>query len=1792
MSKSIDQRIAEMRFDNKQFESGVQTSIKSLDQLKKALDLEESAKGLSNLQKVGRTFSLEGIASGVDSIARKFSNLGIIGITTLQNITNSAIRAGEQLLKSLTIDPISKGFQEYETQMNAVQTILANTQGSQKKVSQEAINAIKDTANVATQETIMANRESLENLKDTQEQKLREYKRLADEELDILEDKYDRESEALEKAIDDEADKLENAHREKLSLYEEEYMQRLKSVDEERYNAIKAIDKQIKGITDLTKAEEAEIERTEQKNRILELQNRIGKAKTVDDRLAAEKDLADYQAKIKRKELLASRDQMIEELNNRKDSLNQEFDELEKKIKKEYDLQKEQENELYKVASKNLKEQQKERTKILKENYETEKEYIKDRQAAEQQMLKENQLIELETMKKAQESALKNIEEKKNAEIKALTEVSNATTKGSTLEDVNKALDELNEYADKTIYNFTEMTRNIGTFTAAGIDLDTSVSAIKGIANLAAVSGSSSEKASMAMYQLSQALATGTVKLMDWNSVVNAGMGGQVFQEALKDTARVHGIAIDQLIADQGSFRDSLSEGWLSSEILTETLSKFTGDLTREQIKAMGYTDEQVEAIYKMGETAKDAATKVKTFTQLFDTLGEAAQSGWAQSWRIIIGDFEEAKTLLTELSDKFGAIIGNSAKARNEMLQFWKDAGGRQDLVDSLRNVFEAFESIVKPIKEAFQEIFPPMTGEKLASLTKGLEAFTEKLKIGDETADKIRRTFSGFFSILSIGKQIISAIARGVSKLITALLPGASSFLDFTAGIGDWLVALDDSIKKGDIFNRAIEKVADIIELVSEKIKIGITAISDFFKQFGAIDLSGAESFMDKVKLRFEPFSLLFEGIGKVFSKVADIFRKVAPVFYKLASLIGQGVSNLIDRISEAVNGGDFNTVLDVFNTGLIGALIIGIRKFVNSMSEVTGGFSGILDGVKDSLEAWQSSLKAGVLLKIAAAIAILAASLLVMSLIDSEKLAGSLAAITTLFVDLFGSMAIFAKIVDGPGFKGLTKMSGVLIATSAAILILSFAMTKLAKLDWDEIGKGLISVGALMAMLVASSKILSKNEGSMMKGALGLILFGAAINVLTIAVEKLGKLDVVQLGKGLLAVGVLMTELALFMKATDVNKMGISKATGILLLATAMVVLSTAVEKLGKLDLINLAKGLSAIGILLLELGIFINATPDAKKVVSTAIGMTILGAAMLIFGSAIEKMGKMPLDQIGKGLLAMAGSLAIVVAAMNFMPSNMIVSAAGLVIVAAALLILSNALTSMGQMTWEEIAKGLVTLAGSLGIIALAMAFMTTALPGAAALLIVAAALSILAPVLLTLGNMAWGEIGKGLLALAGVFAVIGVAGLLLAPLTPVILGLAAAIALFGVGCLAVGAGMLAFSAGLAALAVSGTAGAAALVAIVTAIIGLIPYLLEQLGIAIIAFANVIIQGMPVIMEAIKVLFEGLIKLFAELTPPLVLAVLAFILDLLSKLVEYIPQFIDAGMKLMIGFLKGISDNIKEVVETAIDIVLNFLDGIGSKLPDIIDAGYKLIISFINGLADAIRNNHEAVYDACENLITSIIEAITSLGERLLKTGENIVGGLIEGIKSMAKEVWEAAVGVVEGAVNGIRDFLGIKSPSKVFAEIGMYADKGLVSGLSKFSGLVSKEATNVGDDAMDSLRQSLSKVADTVDGDLDMAPTIRPVIDMTDVEKGLNSTFSKKQGLNVSASVEKVSEVAAQRQNGGSILGINQTTTNNTPITINNTYHVRNDNDIKKISQDLNRTIERFRNARGVPAYDR
>lgn len=1281
MSTTVDERVVEMRFDNKQFEQNIQTSLSSLDKLKKSLNLEGAAKGLETVNDAANKCSgnMSPLSNAVETVRVRFSALEVMAITALQNITNSALAAGKNLVSAFTIDPIKSGFEEYETQINAVQTILANT-----------------------------------------------------------------------------------------------------------------------------------------------------------------------------------------------------------------------------------------------------------------------------------------------------------SSKGTTLDQVNNALDELNHYADMTIYNFTEMTRNIGTFTAAGVDLDTSVAAIKGIANLAAVSGSNSQQASTAMYQLSQALAAGTVKLQDWNSVVNAGMGGQVFQDALKETAKVHGIAIDEMIKDEGSFRETLSKGWLTSDILTETLAKFTGDLNEDQLRTMGYTDDQIKSIMEMGKTANDAATKVKTFTQLFDTLKEAAQSGWTQSWEIIVGDFEEAKELLTEVSNTFSAVINASADARNKMLQDWKDLGGRTMMIEAVKNVFEGLVSVAKPVREAFNEIFPPMTGKQLAEITERIRDLTAKFKMGEESSKNLKNTFKGVFAVLDIVGQAFKAVAGGVGELIGLFLPAGNGVLSLTGSFGEYLVKLDETVKKTDIFGKAVSTVVDIVKTAITFVKTAGEKVKEFGKAAGEkFDFPGFELFHSFLERVHDRMTQIGDGAGKMKSGVIVAFEMMGEALEKckflkvmealwtavkvIAGGIADAVGTMMGTLAEKLGNADFSGVLDILNSIAVGGIAVSISKFLKSVTEpleglngVLEGVTGILDGVRGCFEAYQTNLKAGTLLKIGAAIALLAGSIVAISLIDSDKLSASLGAITVLFANLLGAMAILNKISSDTG--KVSKACTAMIAMSVAVSILAGALKKVSDLDWGELARGLIGIAGLTTIVVASSKAMASGQKQVMKGATSLIIFGAAIKILASACKDLSKLQWDELGRGLTGVGVLFGEIAVFLRVAKFNGKMISTATGIVILAAAMKVLASACKDFGQMEWSEIGKGLAGIGGLLAELAVFTNLSGNAKHVMSTGVALTAIGAAMKILASAVKDFAQLQWDELGRGLTAMGGALAEVAIAVNLMPKNMIGIGTGLVIVGGALEIIANCMSKFGGMQWEEIGRGLTVMGGALAELAISLNFMKGTLGGSAALLVASAALAVLAPVLSILGALSWEAIAKGLISIAGAFTIIGVAGAVLTPLVPTILALSGAFALIGVGVLTIGAGLLAVGTGLSALAIgftalatAGAAGATAIVAaltvIVTGIASLIPAVLTKVGEGLIAICKVIAAGAPAIGEAVKSVILTLIDVFVSCVPQLADGALQLVVGVLEALVTYTPQIVDLAFKFLIGILEGIASNLPSLIKAGIDVLMAFFAGIVDALSGI-DTGALL------------------------------------------------------------------------------------------------------------------------------------------------------------------------------------------------------------------------------------------------------
>lgn len=1240
------------------------------------------------------------------------------------------------------------------------------------------------------------------------------------------------------------------------------------------------------------------------------------------------------------------------------------------------------------------------------------------------------------------------------------TILANTSSKGTTLDQVNAALDELNHYADLTIYNFTEMTRNIGTFTAAGVDLNTSVSAIKGIANLAAVSGSTSQQASTAMYQLSQALASGTVKLQDWNSVVNAGMGGQVFQDALKETARVHGIAIDSMIKKEGSFRETLSKGWLTSSILTETLQKFTGDLNEETLKSIGYTDEQIKKIMEMGKTANDAATKVKTFSQLKDTLTEALQSGWTQTWQTIIGDFEEAKELFTRFSDVFSDLINKSSEARNTVLagglntgwqqlstalgdsaDFYSqmlekvmlangsisqkqidDAGsfvkalqqggvsaeqlqnglkesykqlsvlgalsddalkakkldpaqvrslaksfeevnqkvangsldldiyskkigelsGREHLIESIWNVFEALEKVVEPVARAWQKIFSPITADQIYNIAKSIDEFTAKLSISDETADKIERTFSGIFAVLNVWKNMLLTVSKVLGEVFNAVSPLAGGFLSITASLSDCLVEMANAVNNSKTFKTTLDGIHWIIGKVSEGMQTFAGVLTDV---------------SNNVSVVFDPLKTLGEWFENFISFITPKLKWLADKIGEIFEELGSGASGAFGNL----NG---NALWGFANAGMIAGLIAGIKGFLEAFKDIgstvkdtIGGVAELLNKLGEAVTAWKNNKNAETLKTISIAVAILAGSLVVLSMVKPERLAASTGAMIALFAELLVALAIYDEIAKKT--KKVGKGTSSMVVMAAGVLILTSALKKISEIETEKLLTSVIALGAVMAELVAAQVAISKWAKDGAKHAMSMLAMAAAVRVLAEAVEQLADLGWDGIEKGLIAVAGLLAEVAAFSGLSNFGGLTAGKAVGILILAAALSVLEKSVSAFSKMPVDELQNGIGVLGAILGEIAVFSMLSNPAEHVLSTATALTILSGGLLILSNALANLGGMTLGQIGVALAAMAGGLIEMGVALTLVKGSL-GSATSFLIMSVVLNALVSPLKSLGEMSLEEIGHGLLAVGGALGIFAIAVGTMSLAGP---IVIAVSAALSLLA------GSFA---------LLLGTMAAVSLMPLRVEALVVALGTLGSAIGVFIAGVIA----------GL------GTAAGSIAIAIAEIIV---------------AVCNAIAQAVPAIGNALAQLIVAICNVIVQCSEPI-------------------------GQAL---FTLG-----TVVIQTIIDLIAWAWDG-GGEGGGIKDALSELLGNIVAWLSEHLNPI---------NLFGGLLGTISGF---FGKIGEYMSQGLANGLNTGASV--QIANNGVQTLCNKVKDFFrnafGINSPSTWMRELGQWFAPGLINGLN-------------------------------------------------------------------------------------------------------------------------------------------
>ena len=1172
------------------------------------------------------------------------------------------------------------------------------------------------------------------------------------------------------------------------------------------------------------------------------------------------------------------------------------------------------------------------------------------------------------------------------------TILANTKSDGTTLQEVNDALDELNNYADKTIYNFAQMTKNIGTFTAAGVDLDTATRSIKGIANLAAISGSNSQQASTAMYQLSQAISTGSLKLQDWNSVVNAGLGGEVFQTALFEAGKAMGTLVDVPVEqtfdewkDAGNtFRNSLQDGWITADVLTQTLEGLTGELTEADLAAAGFGEDAIKQFIELGETGVEAATKVRTITQLFDTLGEAIGSGWSGSFRIVLGDFEEATELFTGISGALDRMVSSSADARNELLQGWKDLGGREVLIRSLQRAFEALSMVFKPIKDAFRDIFPKKTSYDLFQITLAFSKFTQALVPTGYTMNRLQRTFRGLFNVV---KVVFDLVAIGGKKVISFFKDltgvGEGNLLKTLAKFGDILSKLtaEGIIEKlGELTTKAFDKIQEAIDNPKEALLELKDTVFNFFKDLkvniGVPDI--LEDAFARLEQRFEGLSKLGDRLGNIWSPIQNAFNRIKEIFGEITDYVKDWFSELGNEMADAAEPGDFNAVLDVVNVGLLGGITALLTKLT------TGGFkfdlgNGFFENAAEALEevggvlrAMQADLKANALLKIAGAIGVLAISIAILATIDSAALTRALTAISVGLAQLVGTFAIFSKLALGPTTTAKFAALGLgLTLLAGSLLLLAVATKLMSTMSWEEIAKGLTSVTALLAALSAAVIPLSANSSGMIRAGIGIGFLAVGLNLLGLAMKLIATMSWEEIAKGLTGV-----------------------AGGLLAVTLAMNAMPT--------------KALVKAG----------------GSILLISVGLNALAASMLIFAT-------MSWEDIGKGLTGVAGGLLGIALAMNLMPATLPVTGVGLAIIAGSMVVLAEAMTMMAGLSWEEMGRGLAGMAGSLVILAGAAYLMSGTLLGAVAIGVMAGSLTLLGGVVKEFAGIGWGQLAKGLGALAITLGVIAGVSLLLAPAAVAIAGLGAAMILLGTGFALFGLGAQATAKAFQILAKAGEGGIAVFMKLIDSLLLRLPELAKALAEGLIEFGQVFLKAAPVLIEQLGVVILQILETLRELIPEFT----AFAQEMLGALITVIsdkaPDLVALGAQLLLDILKGIRDNIAEITTVTLEIIGQFLQGLADGIPSLLGE----------------------IVDLFNSLLTSVAYEVGAGAPTLMyDVGTALMDGLWDGITAVVGDLGNRVGELIDDIIGWFKSGFGIFSPSRVFHDLGIDLMVGLLNGI--------------------------------------------------------------------------------------------------------------------------------------------
>lgn len=1088
-----------------------------------------------------------------------------------------------------------------------------------------------------------------------------------------------------------------------------------------------------------------------------------------------------------------------------------------------------------------------------------------------------------------------------------------------------------------------------------------------------------------------------------------------------------------------------------------------------QAIEELGY------GIDSMSLKAFRAAQEARSWQDVMDSVKDAVSTGWMNTFEYIFGDMEEAKTLWTDLANELYDVFAEGGNVRNDLLKSWKEMGGRNLLfantdeeTGAFWNLFYGLKDVLDAIKDAFNDIFPPMTVERLVDLTQKFKDFTEKIRPSEVQLSRIRTVFRGLFSAIDLVGRTIGAVLKGFSPLIPVIKQLGDFVIKLIARFGNWVKTTNDTAQNMGRFEEITQNVSNVVQKIVDviyKFIDVIKSLSEAFAHLFTANTDNVDGFGNKVEERFSKLSTIaqkiidrFGAIGEVFSKV---YEKLKPIFEAIGTAASNAIDNVIGAFSGSVDNLDVNGIVQLIETGLGAASILGIKKIIDTIKDSVNKLFGLKDifepianafeQLEGTLKAYQNNLNSDVLMKIAKAIAILAASLLILSLIDADKLSDAISAITVLFGELMGSFAILSKTTKNSKSLNMVAIGAAFEEIAIAMLILAAAMKVVSTLSWEEIIKSLVAFAGAVKILPEALNGVQNAKGAFSK-ALAMILLSTALVILAAAMKSIASLSWEGIAKALAAMAV---ALYILPQALNTIKFGgaFTKALSMILLTASLKILASAMHDLAALSWEGIGKALASLAVTLYILPQALNSIKFGKAF-GNALSMILLTASLKILASAMKDIAELSWEGIGKALASLAIALYILPEALNKMKfGGAFTKALSMILLMTSMNILASAMSDIAQLSWDGVAKGLGTMIAAMMLMvyalksmngnqanayalvvvsftflaissfmkqiselswegigkALASMFVTLgtmvlalnllsedgALKKAAALFVAAIALTAIALSLKVLSSIGWAGLLVGIVGLVAVLGLLWVAAKVLAPATADILALSASIAVFSLSMAAFGIGMISIGAGIIAIGTGLTIIGSSMPIIAAGLSALIPVLFDELPLLFITVAESIRQSAPYFGEAIIEVIKMVLNVIETTVPDIIATLLRTIFKVLDSLVDNLPNILSRVFELVGAVLGALIEAIPTYGHQLFEILIMLLNLLVEYMPQLVDALVNLVTSLLISLASKVPD----LLDSVVIFISALFEGvITAIGELV----GNFIGSIINGV----------------------------------------------------------------------------------------------------------------------------------------------------------------------------------------------